>query len=95
MPYRDLREFIDRLGKEGELIRIKEELNPEFEVSAILRELGTKQSPAALFENVKGYKVPIVGNLLGSWKRIALALEADADTLLDDYQRKLSKRIPP
>ncbi len=95
MPYRDLWAFIDYLDKEGELIRIKEELSPRFEISAILRELGQKESPAALFQKVNGYSIPVIGNLFGSRRRIALALEVTQDRLLEEYQRRLGQPIPP
>ena len=70
MAFEDLRSFLDRLEREGELIRIKEELDPRYEVSALFRSLDQYNSaPAVLAENVKGYSIPVVGNLLGSKKR--------------------------
>ena len=95
MPYKDLREFINRLEKEGELIRIKEELDPKFEVAAVLKEIGKKDSPAVLFERVRGYDIPVVGNLWGSKKLVALELETSEDAFLDEYQKRQRRRIPP
>jgi len=75
MAYTDLRDFIQRLEQEGEIITIKDTLDPRFEISALFAELGKREgNPAAIIENVKGYDIPVVGNLLGSRKRVALAL---------------------
>lgn len=77
MPYKDLREFIKDLEKRGELVRVKTEVDPEFEITEILERLLHKQGPAVIFENVKGRKIPLVANLFGTLKRVALALETD------------------
>ena len=95
MPYKDIREFIDRLESEGELIRVKEELDPRYEISAVFRQLGQKEAPAALIERVKGYDIPIVGNLLGTRRRIALALETDENAILDKYEKAGRNLTPP
>ena len=77
MPYRDLREYLQKLEAEGELIKIKESLSTVYEISSIFKHLGLKGGPAALVENVAGYNVPVAGNLFGSLKKLALALETE------------------
>ncbi len=67
MGYRDLREFLQRLKQEGELIEIEEELDPKYEVTAILEKLGGQESPAVLFKNVKGYNIPVAVNSGEFW----------------------------
>ncbi len=95
MAYKDLRAFIEYLEKEGELLRIKEELDPRYEISAIFRGLGQREGPALLIERVKGYGIPLVGNLLGSRKRIALALETNEDDCIKEYEKRSGEKIPP
>ena len=75
MPIDDIRQFIDKLEKTGELKRVKTEVDTNLEVAEILRRVSYTEGPAVLFENVKGYDVPILGNAFGSIKRLEIGLE--------------------
>jgi 4-hydroxy-3-polyprenylbenzoate decarboxylase len=76
MPLESLREFVDALEQKGELKRVKASVEPELEVAEIMRRLMyAKDKPAVLFENVKGYTIPILGNTFGSDERLRIALE--------------------
>ena len=77
MPINDIHELIEVLDKAGELKRIKTEVDPDLEVAEILRRTMYQNGPALLFENVKGYEMPILGNAFGSMRRLELALETD------------------
>lgn len=77
MPYEDLREFIARLEDENELARIKDEINPILEMTEIADRAVKLGGKALLFENPKGYNIPVLLNAFGSDKRIRLALEVD------------------
>ncbi len=81
MPYNDLRDFINNLEKKGELVRIKTEVSPYLEITEILERLLLMKGPAVLFENVKGFSVPVVANLYGTIERVALGLESDEEGL--------------
>ena len=81
MPYNDLRDFINSLEKKGELVRIKTEVSPYLEITEILERLLLMKGPAVLFENVKGFSVPVVANLYGTIERVALGLESDEEGL--------------
>jgi 4-hydroxy-3-polyprenylbenzoate decarboxylase len=71
----NLLEYINAIDSLGELKRVNVEVNPELEVAEIMRRLMyTGKSPAVLFENVKGYGIPILGNAFGSLKRLQIAL---------------------
>lgn len=78
MAYRDLREFIRRLEKEGELKRISAEVDPVLEITEITDRVTKAGGPALLFERPKGSRVPVAINLLGSHRRVNLALEVDS-----------------
>ncbi len=96
MAYTDLRDFIKRLEQEGEIIKIKDTLSPRFEISALFEELGKREgNPAAIIESVEGYDIPVVGNLLGSRKRIALALETEEENIFQKYSELNDNPIPP
>ena len=74
MHYRDLRQFISNLEERGELIRIKEPVSPELEMTEFCQQVLKNQGPAILFENPAGYKMPVLGNLFGTTRRVAMAM---------------------
>lgn len=74
MKYRDLRDFIHLLEKQGELKRIHVEVDPYLEMTEICDRTLKKGGPALLFENPKGFTVPVLGNLFGTQKRVALGM---------------------
>lgn len=74
MSFKDLREFITLLEAEGELKRIKTPVDPNLEITEICDRTLRAGGPALLFENPKGSKIPLLGNLFGNTRRIALAM---------------------
>ena len=70
----NFREFINDLEDEGELHRVKEEVDPELEITEIAIRAQKENKPALLFENVKGSKYPLAINTFASDKRIEIAL---------------------
>ncbi len=77
VAYRDLREFIRRLEKEGELKRVSVEVDPVLEIAEITDRVTKAGGPALLFERPKGSQIPLLINMLGSERRMNLALEVD------------------
>jgi len=76
MAFDNLLEYINVIDSIGELKRVKVEVNSELEVAEIMRRLMySGKSPAILFENVKGYDIPILGNAFGSLNRLQIALD--------------------
>ena len=75
MPIQDTQEFIIELEKQGELKRVKAEVNPDLEIAEILRREMYSNGPAILFENVKGHTMPVLGNAFGSMKSLEIGLE--------------------
>jgi 4-hydroxy-3-polyprenylbenzoate decarboxylase len=69
MGYSSLQACINDLEKHGHLIRIKEEVDPYLQMSAIHLRVFENEGPAILFENVKGSKFPTVSNLFGTLDR--------------------------
>ncbi len=90
-----LREFIEHLRENGELLTVSSPLSPRFEISTIISELGKKEAPALLFEKVKGHQLRVIGNLLGTKKRLSVALRVDPDHLLENLAEKIGQRISP
>lgn len=69
MIYRTLQDCIDDLEKHGHLVRVKEEVDPDLEMSALHLHMFAKGGPAILFEKVKGCKYRAVSNLFGDIER--------------------------
>jgi len=79
----DLREFLDNLEKAGELHTVAAQVDPKHELGAICKIFNERpNSPALLFENVKGSTISVVGQLLASDRRVALALGLSQSELL-------------
>ena len=74
MKYTDLRDFIDYLEKRGELVRITQEVDPYLEMTEISDRTLRAKGPALLFENPKGYSVPVLCNLFGTPDRVAMGM---------------------
>jgi len=72
--YKDLREFIAMLEARGELVRIKQEIDPNLEMTEISDRTLKAKGPALLFENPKGYGYPVLTNLFGTPERVALGM---------------------
>jgi 4-hydroxy-3-polyprenylbenzoate decarboxylase len=75
VPIEDTHEFITELEKKGELKRVKTEVDSNLEIAEILRREMYSNGSAILFENVKGYDIPVLGNAFGSMKRLEIGLE--------------------
>jgi 4-hydroxy-3-polyprenylbenzoate decarboxylase len=87
LAYKDLGEFISKLEKEGELVRIKTLVDPELEITEITDRVSKMHGPALLFENVRGSSMPVLINAFGSEKRMAMSLGAEN---LDDIGKEIS-----
>ena len=77
MKYKDLREFIELLEQKGELKRIKQEIDPYLEMTEIADRTLRAEGPALLFENPKGHTIPVLANLFGTPKRVAMGMGQD------------------
>ena len=95
MPYRNLREFIERLRKEKELSEIHAEVDPCLEVSEIYDRVVKQAGTALLFHNVKNSPLPLAINLFGSYRRMNLALGArDFKEITGRIESFLELKVP-
>ena len=96
MSTKDLRNFLKNLEKSNELIHVQEEIDSRFEVSAFLRQFDQDNAPALMFDNVKGAVGKLVGNLLGTRRRLGIAFDLSSqEKLLDTYQARRASKIKP
>ena len=74
MKYHDLRDFIAQLEKLGELKRVSTPISPYLEMTEICDRVLRAQGPAMLFENPAGHNMPVLANLFGTPRRVALGM---------------------
>jgi len=82
MKYHDLRDFIKQLEKQGELKRITVPVDPYLEMTEICDRTLKQGGPALLFDNPTGYNIPVLANLFGTPKRVAMGMGAESVTEL-------------
>jgi UbiD family decarboxylase len=100
MAYKDLREYLAALELRGKLHHVKKEVDPGWEVAAVLRRVFQRippaRRPAVMFERIKGHDMPLVAGVLGASPEIyALALETTVDQIADKWAHAQSHPIPP
>jgi len=95
MQYQDLREFITELEKQGELKRISTLVDANLEITEICRRTLDKQGPALLFENVKGSNIPVLANLFGTTRRVAMAMGQEDLASLRELGKLLAELKQP
>ncbi len=74
MAYRDLRDFITQLEQLGELKRVQAGVSPHLEMTALCDRTLRAGGPALLFEQPTGHSIPVLGNLFGTTRRVALGM---------------------
>ncbi len=98
MKYRDLREFINELEKLGELKRVTQNVSPDLEMTALCAKVFKHNGPELLIENPTWYDMPVLGNLFGTVKRVALGMgKTDITELrkIGEFLAELKEPQPP
>ncbi len=90
MKYHDLRDFIAQLESLGELKRIAVEVDPKLEMTEIADRVLRAGGPALLFENPKGHAIPVLANLFGTVKRVALGMGEEDPARLREVGKLLA-----
>ena len=93
--YKDLRDFINTLEQQGELKRISVPVDPYLEMTEICDRTLRAGGPALLFENPIGYSTPVLGNLFGTTKRVALGMGVERVDSLRDIGKLLATLKEP
>lgn len=97
MTFNDLREFLNHLESQNLLKRVKVQVDANLEIAAIMDRLVKNSGPAVIFEDVKGYKMPIVANLFGTMERVAMGLGTSVDGLgeIGRFIAQIQRPEPP
>ena len=80
MAYASLRDYVDRLEREGRLVRVSAPVSTNLEMTEIQTRLLAEGGPAVLFENAVGpervpYDIPVLANLFGTVERVAWGMD--------------------
>ena len=93
MPFDGLRDFLSFLDGQDELVRVSKEISPNsFEISAILAQLQRNHGKAVIFDNLRNNEIPLCANLLGTFKRVAMALETTEEKIFSEWAKR--KTVP-
>jgi len=92
MGYKDLREFVKRLERAGELKRIPFEVDPVLEMTEFADRAVKSGGPALLFEKARGSSIPVLMNAFASMRRMQMALEVDS---LDEVAERITEFLQP
>ncbi len=95
MSYRDLREFIAALEARGDLVRVREEVDSDQEITIIQHRVLAAQGPALLFENVKGSSYRLASNLYGTPERVAMVFGRDPRGIGEELAGLKDELMPP
>ncbi len=90
MQYKDLREFIHQLEKDGDLKRISQKIDPNLEITEISDRTLRQKGPALLFEKAGDSAIPLLSNLFGTEQRVAKAMGESQVTALRDVGKLLA-----
>ncbi|MHA1713361.1 MAG: UbiD family decarboxylase [Candidatus Ranarchaeia archaeon] len=91
----DLRKFLDELAKHGELVEIKKRVDPEYQAATLMKQMDDQGGPAILFKSMKGYEIPVVGNLLSSMRRMGIALGCSPPEIRDKLSYAIANPLKP
>src|SRR3990170_3517338 len=91
----DLRSFLAELEREGQLAYVDREVDPRYEVAALLYKVALAGGPGLFFRKRKGKDIPLVGNICASRKRLALALGTSEEDVVTTYSTRIKGLLPP
>jgi len=95
MKYRDLRDFAAQLERQGELKRVAVPVSPQLEMTALADRVLRAGGPALWFEQPTGHRSPVLANLFGTPRRVALGMGASDVSQLREIGQLLAKLKEP
>src|SRR6187549_3912281 len=93
--FRNLRDFLDQLGRDRDLVTVDAPVSASLEVAEIHRRVIAAGGPALLFTRVEGSDLPLVTNLFGTARRAELAFGRRPERLLRRLVSTVESIVPP
>ncbi len=94
-PICNLRQYLDVLRRENELLVVDTRVDPYLEIAEIHRRVIGRGGPALLFNNVNGSTFPVVTNLFGTNRRLELAFGSRPLDFVRDLVNLVEQLMPP
>jgi UbiD family decarboxylase len=95
VAFPDLQSFLDHCERQGDLARVRAEVDPRLEVAEIVTRVVRADGPAILFERVRGSRFPIAANVLGSTRRCRWALGEEPAAIGERLLEVAERLVPP
>jgi 4-hydroxy-3-polyprenylbenzoate decarboxylase len=95
LQYSDLRDFLQKLERRGQLVRVSRQVSPVLEITEISRRVLARAGPALLFQCPGSHTIPVLTNLFGTAERIALAMGGDGSDRLREVGELLAALKEP
>jgi len=98
MPFDSLRDFLAKLEADGEVVRVKAEVDKDWELSSATRHIFSwpeEERPALIYENVKGYDIPVVVAVFANRRRFAKAIDTTPEGIWEKFKAALRHPIQP
>jgi len=93
--HKNLRTFIEQLGREKEIVKVTAEVDPNLELAEIHRRVVEEGGPALLFTRVRGSSFPVATNLFGTVRRMELAMGPRPEAIIQRAIQAMDKLMPP
>jgi UbiD family decarboxylase len=93
--HRNLRSYLELLARENDLVTVEAEVDPYLELAEIHRRVIERGGPALVFRRVKGSRYPVVTNMFGTARRIALAFGPKPEALVRRAVHVAESLLPP
>lgn len=90
-----MKEFVEKLAADGELLVVNQQVDPRYELAAVTKKIQTTSDKAVLFKNVAGTRLPVVSNLYGSHDRLCRLIGASSDAFCPAWAEALRAPVPP
>jgi len=91
MPFNDFRDFLNFLEEKGELKRVRRPVDRYLETTLVTKKSIEERGPALLFENVKGYRIPVAAGVYGTRERVCMGLNTTPNSFVKDYVTRSEK----
>jgi len=93
-----MRDWLAQLEQEGEVVHIKEEVDKDWEISSVARQIFSwpeEERPCLIFDNVKGYDIPVVVAAYGNRRRFGKAFGSSIDDIWPSFKKAMADPIEP
>ena len=93
MPH-DFRSLVQALDEQGQLLRVSREVDPDYEVNAVIKRVQKTVNQPVLFENVRGARFPLISNVFGQRDTVPFSMGLTKQNLLAEMTGREANPLP-